>query len=127
MTGPTIGRTDGAIRATCYGERESGNAQIAVVGDGRVGTRVVLAAHDVPAEGRRAAALDRAHHLELAEAHVPFVGLTPSGPVVAQDIRDLQGCRPMRDRVMPAAPPAGSVSRSRGLITVRSTLVATWV
>src|SRR6516162_7598933 len=63
----------------------------AVVGNGRVGTGVVLAAHDVPAEGRRAAALDRAHHLELAEAQVTAVGLTPSGPEVAEDIRDLQG------------------------------------
>src|SRR5204862_291701 len=56
----------------------------------RVATGVVLAAHDVPAEGRRAAALDRAHHLELAEAQVTAIGLTPSGPVVAEDIRDLQ-------------------------------------
>jgi hypothetical protein len=44
-----------------------------------------------PAEGRRAAALDRAHYLELAEAEVTAVGVTPSGPVVAEDIRDLQG------------------------------------
>ena len=42
-------------------------------------------------ERRGAAALDRAHHLELAEAHVTAVGLTPSGPVVAEDVRDLQG------------------------------------
>jgi hypothetical protein len=62
----------------------------AVVGDGRVCTGVVLAAHDVPAEGRRAAALDCAHHLELAEAHVTAVGVTPSGAGVAEDIRDLQ-------------------------------------
>ena len=55
-----------------------------------VATGVVLAAHDVPAEGRRAAALDRAHHLELGEAQVTAIGLTPSGPVVAEDIRDLQ-------------------------------------
>jgi len=63
----------------------------AVIGDGRIATGVVLAAHDVSAESRRTAALDRAHHLELSEAHVPVVGLTPCGPVVAQDIRDLQG------------------------------------
>jgi hypothetical protein len=63
----------------------------AVVGDGRVGTGVVLAAHDVPAEGRRAAALDRAHHLELAEAHMTAVGVAPSGAMIAKDIRDLQG------------------------------------
>ena len=50
----------------------------------------VLAARDVPAERRRAAALDGAHHLELGEAHVTAVGVTPSGPVVAEDVRDLQ-------------------------------------
>ena len=37
----------------------------AVVGDGRVAARVVLATRNMAAEGRRAAALDRAHHLEL--------------------------------------------------------------
>ncbi len=52
---------------------------------------VVLAARNVPAERRRAAALDRAHHLQLVEAHVPAVGFTPSGTVVAEDFRDLQG------------------------------------
>jgi hypothetical protein len=41
-------------------------------------------------ERRRAAALDRAHHLQLTEAYVTAVGLTPSGTVVAEDIRDLQ-------------------------------------
>ena len=59
-----------------------------VVGNGRV--RAVLATHDVPAERRRAAVLDRAHHLQLAEAHVAAVGLTPCGPVVTEDVRDLQ-------------------------------------
>src|SRR6516164_8938709 len=95
----------------------------AVVGDGRVATGIVLAAHDMPAEGRRAAALDRAHHLELAEAQVTAVGLTPSGPVVAEDIRDLQAhagpalCRrPLGWQRQPI----------EGLSTVRSTLVATW-
>ncbi len=51
----------------------------------------VLAARDVSAEGRRAAALDGAHHLELEQAHVTAVGMAPRGPVVAEDIRDLQG------------------------------------
>jgi hypothetical protein len=60
----------------------------AVVGDRGVGT--VLAARDVPTEGRRAAALDGAHHLELEQAHVAAVGKTPRGPVVAEDVRDLQ-------------------------------------
>ena len=50
----------------------------------------VLAARDVPAERHRSAALDGAHHLELAEADVTGVGGTPGGPVVAEDVRDLQ-------------------------------------
>ena len=45
---------------------------------------------NVPSERRRAAALDSRHHLQLAEAHVAAIGLTPSGTVVAEDIRNLQ-------------------------------------
>ena len=52
--------------------------------------RRVLAACDVPPERRRAAALDRTHHLQLLEAHMPVVGLTPSRAVIAEDVRDLQ-------------------------------------
>src|ERR1019366_8292434 len=44
----------------------------------------------VAVESRRAAALDRRHHLQLAEAHMASIGFTPSGPVVAEDVRDLQ-------------------------------------
>ncbi len=62
----------------------------AVVGDEGVRARRVLAARDMPAERRRAAALDRRHHLHLVEADVPGVGSTPRRPVVAEDIRDLQ-------------------------------------
>ena len=61
----------------------------AVIGDLRV--QAVLAAHDMAAERRRAATLDRRHHLQLAEADVTCIGFTPGGPVVAEDIRDLQG------------------------------------
>src|SRR5262245_7494457 len=61
----------------------------AVVGDD--GVLAVLAARDVAAEGRRAAALNRAHRLRLGKAHVTAVGLTPSGTVIAEDVRDLQG------------------------------------
>src|SRR6516164_1155647 len=87
----------------------------AVVGDGGVGAGVVLAAHDVPAEGRRAAVLDRAHHLELAEAHVPAVGVTPNGAVVAEDIRDLQGWTTHEGSgVMPAAPPSAASADRAG-------------
>src|ERR1700674_5904657 len=44
----------------------------------------------MPAEGRRAAALDRTHDLHLIEADVSGVGSAPRRPVVAEDIRDLQ-------------------------------------
>jgi hypothetical protein len=44
----------------------------------------------MPAESRGAAALDGAHHLQLVEADVAAVGVTPSRPVIAEDIRDLQ-------------------------------------
>ena len=73
------------------------------------------------------AALDRRHHLQLAEADVTCIGFTPSGPVVAEDIRDLRV-----GRAMIAVAYAGGffsdvsgVSRSNGLMTARITLVAT--
>jgi len=50
----------------------------------------VLAAHDVAAEGRGAAALDRRHDLQLLKAHVTGVGLAPRRSVLAEDVRDLQ-------------------------------------
>ena len=50
----------------------------------------VLTARDMAAERRRAAALDRRHHLELVEADMAGIGLTPSRPVVAENVRDLQ-------------------------------------
>ena len=100
----------------------------AVVGDDGVGA--VLAARDVPAESRRAAALDGAHHLHLGEAHVAGVGVTPSGTVVAEDVRDLQS-RTSHDAGRYAGgfsvSDLGGTSRSSGLMTVRSTLVATCV
>jgi len=60
-----------------------------VVDDERMATRRVLAACDVATERRCAAALDCAHHLQLVEAHMAAVGLTPSGTVIAEDVRDL--------------------------------------
>ena len=45
---------------------------------------------DMAAERRRAAVLDRRHHLQLAEAHMAGIGFAPRRPVVAEDIRDLQ-------------------------------------
>src|ERR1700730_2498163 len=44
----------------------------------------------MPAESRRATALDGRHDLQLVEAHVAGIGATPGGPVVAEDVRDLQ-------------------------------------
>ena len=61
-----------------------------VVSDVRMAARRVLAACDVAAERRRAAALDCAHHLQLVEAHMAAVGLAPRGTVLAEDVRDLQ-------------------------------------
>src|SRR5205085_4665159 len=61
-----------------------------VVRDLRMAARRVLAARDISAERRRATALDRTHHLQLIEAHMSAVGLTPSRTVVAENVRDLQ-------------------------------------
>src|SRR5450631_4621299 len=61
-----------------------------IVGNDRMAAGVVLAARNVPAERRCAAAFDRTHYLQLAEAHVAAIGITPSGTVVAEDIRNLQ-------------------------------------
>src|SRR5450759_1540433 len=60
----------------------------AVIGDLRV--QAVLAAHDMAAESRRAAALDRRHYLQLAEADVTCISFTPSRSIVAEDVRNLQ-------------------------------------
>ena len=62
----------------------------AIVCNDRVGAALVLAARNVPAERRRAAALDRSHDLQLLQADAAAVGFTPSGAVVAEDLRDLQ-------------------------------------
>jgi hypothetical protein len=59
-----------------------------VIGDDGVGT--VLATLDMATERRRAAALDRRHHLQLVEADVTGIGSTPRRSVIAEDIRDLQ-------------------------------------
>jgi len=76
----------------------------AVVGNDRV--PAVLTTRNVPAERRRAAALDGAHHLHLGEAQVTAVGHTPGGTMVAEDVRDLQS-RPSHEcrAAMPAACP----------------------
>jgi len=55
-----------------------------------IGAALVLAARDVPAERCCAAALDRTHHLHLLQADMAAVDFTPSGAVVAENVRDLQ-------------------------------------
>jgi hypothetical protein len=81
-----------------------------IVGDGRVSA--VLAARDMAAERRRPTALDRRHHLELAEAHMAGVGVTPRQSEVAEDIRYFESGTDHECRFIPAAqdfclPPAG--------------------
>src|SRR2546423_15714883 len=52
--------------------------------------RALLAARDMTAERRRAAVLDRRHHLQLAEADMAGIGPAPRRAVAAEDVRDLQ-------------------------------------
>ena len=94
---------------------------------------------DVPAEARRAASLDRAHHLELGVREVAPHGMTPSRAVFAEDVRDLQqwpghgAAGYSRVGVLPGAAGNDGVpflgvrgpSRSSGLTMSRSTLLAT--
>src|SRR5216684_2720944 len=100
----------------------------AVVGDRGMGA--VLAARDVSAEGRCAAVLDGAHHLELEQARVTAVGMTPRGPVVAEDVRDLQSWTGHVGRYAGGSSfffGTSGVSLSSGLMTSRMMLAATWV
>src|SRR5215471_16372079 len=55
-----------------------------VIGDLRVGAVRVLAARHVAAECCRAAVLDRRHYLELAEADMAGIGLTPCRSMAAE-------------------------------------------
>jgi len=59
-----------------------------VVGDPAV--VAVFASFDMAAEGGRAAALNGRHHLELAEADMAGMALSPCWAVAKEDIRDLQ-------------------------------------
>jgi len=61
-----------------------------IIGDLRMTALLALAARDMAAECGRAAVLDRRHHLELAEADMAGIGLTPCRSMAAEDIRDLQ-------------------------------------
>jgi len=59
-----------------------------VVGDAAVAA--ILAPLDMAAEHGRAALLDRRHHLELSEAHMPGIGSAPVGSMAMKDVCDLQ-------------------------------------
>src|SRR3974390_3678357 len=61
-----------------------------VVRNLRMAADRVLAACDVPPERCRATTLDRTHHLQLPETHMPLIGVTPSRAVIAEDVRNLQ-------------------------------------
>jgi hypothetical protein len=74
----------------CGGALTLGTVPVAARVVGNDGVRALLAALDMAAECRRAAALDRCHHLQLVEADVAGIGRTPRHPVVAKDIRNLQ-------------------------------------
>src|SRR3981081_2887790 len=55
-----------------------------------LGVCALLAARDMSAERRGAAALDCRHHLQLAEADMAGIGPAPCRAVVAEDIRNVQ-------------------------------------
>ncbi len=91
----------------------------------------VLAALDVATEGGSAAGLDRRHDLELGKADVPGMGRSPGGPVSAEDVSDFdRGAhrhQPPGLALSPVGMPICAVILSSGLVTVRTTLVATRV
>jgi hypothetical protein len=62
----------------------------AIIGDGCVPAPFILAARNMAAERGGTAALDGTHDFQLREADVAAIGLTPSGTVIAENIRDLQ-------------------------------------
>ena len=90
-----------------------------VVGD--LDLLAAFAAQDMSTQRRAAALLDGRHDLELTQAQVTALRLPPGRPVGAEDVGDLQG----------GAPHGGGLRRrasvSSGLITSRSSSVATWV
>src|SRR6202022_4735575 len=98
-----------------------------IVGDLGMAARRVLAARDMPAERSRATALDRTHHLQLLEAHMPAVGLAPGRTVIAENVRDLQSWSSHGRRRYGAAGSLlsrlvrlrrGALRSSRGLLTL---------
>ncbi|EHK52543.1 hypothetical protein MAXJ12_34829 [Mesorhizobium alhagi CCNWXJ12-2] len=60
----------------------------AVIGDAAVAA--VLASLDMAAEGSGTAALDRRHHLHLAEAEMTGMRRAPGGAMAMEDVGNLQ-------------------------------------
>ena len=82
----------------------------AVVRD--LSVRALLAARNMTTERRRAAALNRRHYLELAEAHMAGIGPAPCRSVAAENVRDLQrGTRHEEPRFKRAARPSQPYGR----------------
>src|SRR4029077_14406480 len=94
-----------ALWAMTVATRIVGNAAVAAI----------FAALDMPTESGRAALLDRRHHLERTQAHMPGIGSPPVGSMAMKDVCDLQPraahSRPATPRV--AACPASIVPAGR--------------
>ena len=84
---PLPGRTALTLGAVAVATRIVGNLE----------PGAVITAQDMAAEAGTATLLDRCHHLQLAEADMACVVAPPRRPVVAEDIRHLQG-RPCHRR-----------------------------
>ena len=79
---PCFGRARLALRAV--------PVPTGIVGD--VLMRAVFTSRNMAAERRGTAALDGAHHLQLVEADMAYIGQAPRRTVGAEDIRNLQLC-----------------------------------
>jgi hypothetical protein len=82
--------------------------------------RAGIAAQHMSPQRRRAALFDGRHDLELPQAQVLVLGLTPGRPKGAEDVRDLQGGTPHEARWDYAG-----CNNSKGLTTSRRMSVAT--
>ena len=80
-------QVDSPLRSTPHKTRIVGNLE----------SGAVITAQDMAAEAGTATLLDRRHYLQLAEADMACVVAAPRRPVVAKDIRHLQG-RPCHRR-----------------------------
>ena len=97
-----------------------------VVGDSEVAA--VIAAIDVAAQRRRAAVLDRRHHLQLVEAQMPGLGETVAGPMARKiSATSSEEVRTKPQPSVAVGSGANIPSLSSGLVTARTVRVATLV